>query len=154
MECLTLFILYAWKIILNCLSRTRVAKYFRSVKIGPVLKDCPLIASMTLPTRLYSLTFALYNPKILDAALWFSWKTKWKTWSFTSPSVLPQRQAGAPCLEDIWVCWCTPCSALCSVYSPMASCSARCSGPLHADIISKCGISLFYFSHICLCVVP
>lgn len=41
----------------------RANKYFRSVKITPMLKDCPLTASMILLTRLYSLTFVLGNPK-------------------------------------------------------------------------------------------
>lgn len=53
MEFLTLFILYTWKIILNILPRTRAAKYFKSVKIRPKLKDCPFGPSMTLSIRLW-----------------------------------------------------------------------------------------------------
>jgi len=63
MESLTLSIFYTWKIILNILSSSRVAKYFRSGKIRLMLEDCPRTESMTLPTMVSPPTLALYNPK-------------------------------------------------------------------------------------------
>lgn len=148
---LILSILYAWKIILNIPSRTRDAKYFRSVKTGLMFKDCPLTASMTLPARLRSWRLHCIIPRVpSDATLWYSRKTKWKTWSFTSPSLPPPRQAGAPCLEDIWLCLSTPCSegAVQGLFPPsFMPCHVLCTTPCRWPLTMWHNF-LFFLSHL------